>query len=95
MSNLLTRQEYLAIAEAIDFPRSAFIDGRYKPGSGALLPTINPATGELICEIAACNSDDVDFAVGHDRGENEGQMRANAEPVLAIAAFEDTVVVTR
>ena len=67
MSNLLTRQEYSAIAEAIDFPRSPFIDGRYRPGNGAPLPTINPATGEVICEIAACNSEDVDFAVGKAR----------------------------
>ncbi len=67
MSNLLTRQEYSAIAEEIDFPRSAFIDGRYRPGNGAPLTSVNPATGDVICEIAACNSDDVDFAVGKAR----------------------------
>ncbi|MGI9408599.1 MAG: aldehyde dehydrogenase family protein, partial [Hyphomicrobiaceae bacterium] len=67
MSNLLTRQEYSAIAEAIDFPRSAFIDGRYRPGSGTPLKSTNPATGEVICEIAACNGEDVDFAVGKAR----------------------------
>ena len=67
MSNLLTRQEYSAIAEGIDFPRSAFIDGRYRPGNGAPLTSVNPATGDVICEISACNSDDVDFAVGKAR----------------------------
>ena len=67
MSNLLTRQEYSAIAEAIDFPRSAFIDGRYRPGSGVPLKSTNPATGEVICEIAACNGEDVDLAVGKAR----------------------------
>ena len=67
MSNLLTRQEYSAIADATDFPRSAFVDGRYKPGNGAMLPTINPATGDVICEIATCNGEDVDFAAGKAR----------------------------
>ncbi|MEM6497452.1 MAG: aldehyde dehydrogenase family protein, partial [Pseudomonadota bacterium] len=67
MSNLLTRQEYSAIAEEINFPRSAFIDGRYRPGHGAPLSSVNPATGEVICEIAACNSEDVNFAVGKAR----------------------------
>ena len=63
MSDLLTRDEYGAIAENLNFPRAAFIDGKYKAGSGDKLKTINPATGEVICEIAACNSADVDLAV--------------------------------
>ncbi len=67
MSDLLTREEYAALAANIDFPRAAFIDGKFKPGSGAVLPTYNPATGELIAEIAACNGADVDFAVSKAR----------------------------
>ena len=67
MSNLLTRQEYSAIAGRIDFPRTAFIDGRFRPGSGDRLSAVNPANGEVICEIAACNRDDVDFAAGKAR----------------------------
>ena len=63
MSDLLTRDEYGAIAENLNFPRAAFIDGKYKAGSGEKLKTVNPATGEVICEIAACNSADVDLAV--------------------------------
>ncbi|MCI5075081.1 aldehyde dehydrogenase [Oricola sp.] len=63
MSDLLTRDEYAAIAAGIDFPRSAFIDGKFRPGRGEAMPTVNPATGETICEIAACNADDVDLAV--------------------------------
>jgi gamma-glutamyl-gamma-aminobutyraldehyde dehydrogenase len=63
MSELLTRDDYAAIAAGIDFPRSAFIDGKFRPGRGASMPTVNPATGETICEIAACNSEDVDLAV--------------------------------
>ena len=67
MSNLLTRQEYSAIAEHIDYPRAAFIDGRYRPGNGASLFATNPATGDVISEIAACNGEDVEFAANKAR----------------------------
>lgn len=67
MSDLLTREEYAAIAATLDLPRTAFIDGRYRPGNGATLPATNPATGETICEIAACNGADVAFAAGKAR----------------------------
>ncbi len=63
MTDLLSRTEYRAIADGLDPPRTAFIDGGFRAGRGAILPTINPATGDLICEIAACNKADVDLAV--------------------------------
>jgi len=67
MTDLLTRAEYKAIAASLDFPRTAFIDGGYRAGKGETLATVNPATGETIAEIAACNAADVDFAVGKAR----------------------------
>ena len=67
MTDLLTREEYAALAAKIGFPRAAFIDGKFKPGSGAKLKTYNPATGETITEIAACNGDDVDLAASRAR----------------------------
>ena len=67
MSDLLTREEYAGIAGTLDLPRTAFIDGRYRPGNGATLAATNPATGETICEIAACNDADVAFAAGKAR----------------------------
>lgn len=63
MNDLLSREEYQAIADDINFPRTAFIDGKFKAGNGKKMPTINPATGEKICDISACDSSDVDFAV--------------------------------
>jgi gamma-glutamyl-gamma-aminobutyraldehyde dehydrogenase len=63
MSDLLTHEEYAAIAKNLEFPCAAFIEGKYQKGRGAMLTTVNPATSETICEIAACNSDDVDLAV--------------------------------
>ncbi|GAB5447481.1 aldehyde dehydrogenase [Gymnodinialimonas sp.] len=63
MSDLLTHAEYQAIAQALDLPRTAFIDGKYRAGSGATFETTNPATGEVLVEISGCDATDVDFAV--------------------------------
>ena len=63
MSDLLSREEYQAIADDINFPRTAFIDGKFRAGNGPKMPTINPATGENICDISTCDKSDVDFAV--------------------------------
>ena len=60
---MLSREEYQAIADSLDFPRSAFIDGKFIPGSGKKMPTTNPATGKKLCDISACNKKDVDLAV--------------------------------
>ena len=61
---LLTRDEYKAIAEGLDLPNAAFIDGMFRPAaSGATFTSVNPATGEELAEIAACGAEDVDFAV--------------------------------
>ena len=65
---LLTREEYKAIADGLDLPNAAFIDGMYRPAaSGATFTTVNPATGETLAEIAACGAEDVDFAVAKAR----------------------------
>ncbi len=63
MSDLLTLGEYLAIAANLDMPRTAFIDGKFRPGSGEKFATVNPATREDLVEISGCNAEDVDFAV--------------------------------
>ena len=64
MSDVLSFEEYQSIASSLTLPTTAFVDGRFQPAqSGKKFPTINPATGETLAEIAACNSADVDFAV--------------------------------
>ena len=68
MSELLTRDEYRAIAARLTPPTQAFIDGAFRPAqSGATFESVNPATGETIAHVAACGPDDVDFAVGKAR----------------------------
>ena len=68
MSELLTRDEYAAIAAELNFPTDAYIDGAYRPAqSGRTIETRNPATGEVLGHLAACGSDDVDLAVRRSR----------------------------
>lgn len=64
MHDLLTAAEYRAIAETLTFSGNAFIDGAFCPAaSGKTFPTVNPATGKTLAEVAACDAADVDFAV--------------------------------
>ena len=62
--SLLTHEEYKAIAAGLDFPTNAFIDGHFRPAiSGKTFETLNPATGAVLAEVAACGSEDVNLAV--------------------------------
>ncbi len=61
---LLTKQEYEAIAADLTLPNAAYIDGAYRPAaSGKTFASVNPATGAPLADIAACGAEDVDFAV--------------------------------
>ncbi len=68
MSALLTESEFEAIASSIDLPSNAFINGKFMSAkSGKTMPSINPATGKVITEVAACQSEDIDYAVSKAR----------------------------
>ncbi|MEO0938040.1 MAG: aldehyde dehydrogenase [Pseudomonadota bacterium] len=61
---MLTKAEYEAIAVSLQPPSGAFIDGSFRPAiSGKTFPSKNPATGDEIAQVAACDARDVDFAV--------------------------------
>ncbi|MBE1284391.1 MAG: aldehyde dehydrogenase family protein [Rhodobacteraceae bacterium] len=61
---LLTQDEYKSIAAGLELPNTAFIDGSFRPAlSGKTFETVNPATDEKLADIAACDAQDVDFAV--------------------------------
>jgi gamma-glutamyl-gamma-aminobutyraldehyde dehydrogenase len=69
MNDLLTAAEYAAIAETLSFSGNAFIDGAFRPAaSGKTFPTLNPATGKVLTEVAACDAADVDLAVAKAKG---------------------------
>ncbi|WP_413795123.1 MULTISPECIES: aldehyde dehydrogenase [unclassified Pseudomonas] len=64
MADLLTKEQYAAIAARLQFPTQAFINGEFRDAlSGNTFITTNPATGEQLAEIAACDTRDVDVAV--------------------------------
>ena len=62
--DLLTKDEYQAIAATLEFPTEAYIDGGFRPAkSGQTFASMNPATGKQLASIASCGADDVDLAV--------------------------------
>ncbi|RKF16217.1 aldehyde dehydrogenase [Roseovarius spongiae] len=67
MTEFLTRAEYAAIAAEIDLPAAPYIDGKFRKGSGPMMDTLNPATGEVLTSISTAGADDVDFAVAKAR----------------------------
>ena len=65
---MLTREEYGAVAASLVPATSAFIDGGFRPAiSGKTFDTVNPATGEVLAQVAACGPEDVDLAVAKAR----------------------------
>lgn len=81
MSELLTLQEYEAIAAGLDFPAQAFIDGGFRPArSGRTFETLNPATHEVLANIAACNAEDINFAVEKARESFEDGRWSRRDP---------------
>jgi gamma-glutamyl-gamma-aminobutyraldehyde dehydrogenase len=64
MTELLTHAEYQAIAQDLNLPVNAFIDGKFQAAkSKQTFASINPASGKTLARVAACDARDVDFAV--------------------------------
>jgi gamma-glutamyl-gamma-aminobutyraldehyde dehydrogenase len=81
MSELLTTEEYKAIAAGLTPPTQAFIDGSFRPAaSGKTFVSTNPANGEKIADIAACDASDVDFAVEKARDAFEDGRWSRLHP---------------
>ncbi|MDQ0507128.1 aldehyde dehydrogenase [Xanthobacter agilis] len=63
-----TYEDWKARAARISFRRQAFIDGRFVDAvSGETFDSINPATGQVLAQVAACDAADVDRAVAAGR----------------------------
>ena len=81
MGDLLTHDEYKAIAAGLDFPTQAFIDGAFRPAiSGKTFETTNPATGAVLARVASCGPEDVDFAVAKARDAFEDGRWSRLHP---------------
>ena len=64
MADLLSKQQYAALAAELQLRTQAFIDGEFRDAiSGNTFVTTNPATGKQLAEVAACDVNDVNVAV--------------------------------
>ena len=65
---MANKNNYKLIAKKLKFEGRAFINGKYVNAvDGKKFETINPATGEKLCDVAKCNYKDVDLAVKASR----------------------------
>lgn len=95
MSDLLSADDYKALAQTLEIGGNAFIGGIGRPAiSGETFPTTNPATGATLAHVAACAKADVDFAVAKAReAYSDGRWRklAPAERKSTLIAFAKLV----
>ena len=80
MSDILSLEDYRAVADELTFPQASFIDGSYHKCGGPELTTTNPATGDRLATLAMANSDDVDLAVAKAREAFDQGHWAQAHP---------------
>ena len=68
LSKKMSTANYKSIASKLKFEGRAFINGKYVDAiDGGKFETMNPATGDILCSVAKCNSKDVDLAVNVSR----------------------------
>ena len=73
--------DWHARADSLRLEGRAFIDGDFASArSGRTMPTLNPATGELLTMIAACDGADVDLAVAAARRAFRARVWAGRTP---------------
>lgn len=81
MPELLSREAYGQLAKDINFPNKAFINGQFVSAvNGNTMPTENPATGEILTEVASCDVDDVDIAVANAKAAFESGVWSKIAP---------------
>jgi gamma-glutamyl-gamma-aminobutyraldehyde dehydrogenase len=83
----LTHSDWQAGAAKLKLRSQAFISGRFTDTLGGVFATVNPATGEVLAEVAAADAADVDRAVAaarmaFDRGVWSRAAPGNRKAVL-------------
>ncbi len=59
-----TYDDWKSRADALQFRNQAFINGRFvDAASGETFDCLNPATGQVLAQIASCDAEDVNRAV--------------------------------
>ncbi|XKE45922.1 aldehyde dehydrogenase [Halomonas organivorans] len=68
-----TRADWQALAASLTFETRAYLDDAFVDAEGgATLTTINPATGEVLAEVASCDDADAERAVAVARAAFDG-----------------------
>jgi len=81
MPTLLTATEYAKVAQNLQLPTQAFIDGAWCPSSsGRIFQAVNPASNAILANIAACTAEDVDNAVACAKTAFEDRRWAGLPP---------------
>jgi gamma-glutamyl-gamma-aminobutyraldehyde dehydrogenase len=76
-----SRDDWQAAARALDMRTRAFIDGAFVDAvSGETFDCVNPATGETLAKVAACDAADVDRAVAAARRSFEAGVWSRTDP---------------
>lgn len=71
MSSSTTLHIWEERAAAMRFSNQAIINGKPVTGDGPLMQAINPATGQILTELASCSKDNIDQAVASARSAFE------------------------
>ncbi|MGB3385013.1 MAG: aldehyde dehydrogenase [Marinomonas sp.] len=81
MSSPSTQQDWLELKNTLVYQDKAWIDGQYHTAAGGKTYTVtNPATGEVIVNMAACQEADVDLAVACAKRTFEAGTWSMASP---------------
>ena len=95
MSNTLTTEAITQQVDRLEYRNLAFIDGQFVPAlSGETFETLNPATGELLSRIAACDAEDIDKATQVARRvfqSGDWSQLAPAERKATLLRFADAI----
>ncbi|WP_044872880.1 aldehyde dehydrogenase [Pseudomonas sp. LFM046] len=81
MTDALTRSAIDQQLERLEFRNQAFINGRFVSArSGATFATLNPSTGQVLTDVAACDAEDIDLAVKAARAAFEAGVWSKLAP---------------
>ncbi len=81
MSDVHTFDDYAAIAKHLTLQSRAFINGAFCDAlSGETFASLNPATGAVLAQVAACGRADVDVAVKHAKAAFEDGRWSRLHP---------------
>ncbi|WP_332308795.1 aldehyde dehydrogenase family protein [Nocardioides sp. Iso805N] len=75
-----SHRDWAALAERIEVPALAWIEGPVAALSGETRPSVDPATGRVLADVAECGVADVDLAVASARRAFDDGRWSHAHP---------------